>query len=42
MTTGRINQVAAFKAGQGRLHGSPFPAPPSVIERQATNPKVGA
>jgi hypothetical protein len=42
MTTGRINQVAAFKAGQGRLHGRPFPVPPSVIERQAIDPRVDA
>ena len=42
MTTGRINQVAAFKAKQGRLHDRQSPASPLVINRQATDPKVGA
>ena len=31
MTTGRINQVAAFKAKQGRLHDRQSPASPLVI-----------
>jgi len=42
MTTGRINQVAAFKAGQGRLHDSTSPAPPLVINRQTADPRADA
>ncbi len=42
MTTGRINQVAAFQARRGRPHGGSPTVSPSVFDRQDDDPKVEA